>query len=88
MMSWGFYTVGKTNNKRVEQRLENRRVRYAISPLLQAEADFVYRLREKENLRREQEIMKDVPGWKVGESWLFSKRFMPRGVDPMSKTRS
>lgn len=87
-MSWGFYTVGKTNNKRVEQRLENRRVRYAISPLLQAEADYVYMLREQENLRREQEIMKNVPGWTVGERWLFSNRFMPRGVDTTSKTRS
>lgn len=85
-MSWGFYRVGVCNNKRVEQKLENRRVRYAISPLLQAEADFEYLRREEENLRREREVMKNVPGWKVGEPWYFSNKFMPRAVDPMRKT--
>ena len=86
-MSYGFYTVGKHNHLKAEQRLEDRRIRYSISPYLQAESDLVYTLLEKENLKREAEIMKDVNGWNVGESWYFSRKFMPRAIDPLSKTR-
>lgn len=83
---YGYYTVGKTNHKRAQQKLEDRRIRYAMAPLLQAEADREYMCREEENLKRETEIMKDVKGWKVGESVYFSNKFMKRHVDPMNKS--
>mmetsp|Transcript_7419 Transcript_7419/g.12347 ORF Transcript_7419/g.12347 Transcript_7419/m.12347 type:complete len:133 (-) Transcript_7419:50-448(-) len=83
---YGYYTVGKTNNERAQQRLENRRIRYAIAPLLQAEADREYMVRERENLKKELEIMKDVSGWIPYLSPYNSQKFMKRSADPMNKS--
>jgi NADH dehydrogenase (ubiquinone) 1 alpha subcomplex subunit 13 len=83
---YGFYTVGKTNRQRAEQKLEDRRIRYAMAPLLQAEADREYMIREQENLKKEMEIMKNVKGWIPGQSVYHSKKFVPRNVDPMNKS--
>jgi NADH dehydrogenase (ubiquinone) 1 alpha subcomplex subunit 13 len=83
---YGYYTIGKTNRQRAQQKLEDRRIRYAMAPLLQAEADREYMTREKENLRREIEIMKDVKGWIPYVSPYNSQKFMKRSVDPMNKS--
>lgn len=87
-MAYGFYNVGKTNNQRAEQKLEDRRIRYTISPLLQAEADLEYMRREKEVIKKEAEIMQTVPGWIPGAGVYNSKRFVPRALDPMNKSAS
>lgn len=83
MTIWGFHRIGKAAERKSIEQLEARRVRYSILPLIQAEADYAYLQREKKILKREAEIMKDVPGWKVGRSPYWSKRFMPRTVDDM-----
>mmetsp|Transcript_111 Transcript_111/g.149 ORF Transcript_111/g.149 Transcript_111/m.149 type:complete len:135 (+) Transcript_111:134-538(+) len=88
VVAYGFYTVGKTNNQRAEQKLEDRRIRYTMSPLLQAEADLEYMQREKELIKKEAEIMQTVPGWIPGASVYNSKRFVPRALDPMNKSAS
>ncbi|KAI3934926.1 hypothetical protein MKX01_033970 [Papaver californicum] len=64
--SWGMYEVGKGNKVRRALKKEKYAARRAILPMLHAEED--------EKKRR---IMKDVPGWKVGESVYHSKRWMP-----------
>ena len=61
-------------------------MRYAMAPLLQAEADRAYMKKEEENLKREMEIMKDVDGWVPGKSPYYSNKFMRRQVDPMNKS--
>ncbi len=48
--------------------------------MLQAELDRDTYRRAQASLRREAEIMKDVPGWKVGDSVYNSKRYVPPSV--------
>ncbi|PNW71685.1 hypothetical protein CHLRE_16g664600v5 [Chlamydomonas reinhardtii] len=68
IMGYGFY---KLHEQRQEKRFEADEiltVRKIVHPVLQAEWD----LRYLEHLKREREeeakVMKNVPGWKVGES--------------------
>lgn len=82
MIGYGFYQIGQTNIKNNQQKYLERKARYAVAPLLQAEADREYLERELINLKKEAEIMKNVEGWKVGENPYHSKKFMPRAVDP------
>lgn len=77
-IAFGFYKVGVTNRATSAERALAREARYAIAPFLQAEADVWYHLREQEILEKEAEIMKDVPGWKVGESTYMTSRWVPR----------
>lgn len=79
------YRVGQGNKERNGEKLEERKARYAMAPILQAEADRYYMEREKEILKQEAEIMRDVPGWKVGESTYYSERWVPRHVAPLNK---
>ncbi|KAK3009607.1 hypothetical protein RJ639_014692 [Escallonia herrerae] len=51
--------------------------RVAILPLLQAEEDERFVVEWKKYLEEEARIMKDVPGWKVGENVYNSGRWMP-----------
>lgn len=54
------------------------------SPLrcdVQAEEDLAWIERRKKKQAREAEIMKDVPGWVVGQSVYHSKRFMPSAMN-------
>jgi NADH dehydrogenase (ubiquinone) 1 alpha subcomplex subunit 13 len=85
MIAFGFYRVGQTNIKMSGEKLEERKARYAMAPVLQAEEDRWYLARETEILKKEAEIMKDVPGWKVGESTYYTDRWVPRHVAPMDK---
>merc|ERR1712087_753718 len=79
VVAYGFWTVGQTNHRRSEQKLETRRMRYVMAPLLQAEADLEYMQKEKERMKKEADIMKDVEGWKVTPKYNHS------GVDIMGK---
>mmetsp|Transcript_14639 Transcript_14639/g.16751 ORF Transcript_14639/g.16751 Transcript_14639/m.16751 type:complete len:130 (-) Transcript_14639:149-538(-) len=65
VVAYGFWTVSLTSHQRAEQKLEDRRIRYIISPLLQAEADLEYMQRAKDRLKKEKETMKNVDGWNV-----------------------
>ncbi|OIS98949.1 nadh dehydrogenase [ubiquinone] 1 alpha subcomplex subunit 13-b [Nicotiana attenuata] len=51
--------------------------RRAILPMLQAEEDERFVKEWKKYLEEEARIMKDVPGWKVGESVYNSGKWMP-----------
>jgi len=82
---YGFYQVGKTNQARIQQKMQERKVRYALMPLMQAEADREYMERELVNLRREAEIMKDVVDekgnkWVPGSSPFYGGQWMPRKI--------
>ena len=48
----------------------------AILPYLEGERQLLYHQQIQEELEREQSIMKDVPGWKVGQS-TYSQRWTP-----------
>ena len=85
MIMYGYYQVGKTNQARIQQKMQERKVRYALAPLMQAEADREYMERELVNLRREAEVMKgvtDLKGnpWLPGASQFFGGQWMPRKV--------
>jgi len=64
-VAYGFYRVGQGNKKRNGEKLEERTARYAMAPVLQAEEDRWYANREKEIMKREAEIMKNVPGYVI-----------------------
>jgi len=85
MIAYGFYRVGQGNQERNQQRLAERQVRYALAPILQAEADREYMRKEMENLKKEAEVMKDVPGWQVGKSPYNSGVWMPRAVQELRR---
>jgi NADH dehydrogenase (ubiquinone) 1 alpha subcomplex subunit 13 len=84
-IAYGFYRVGKCNKARNGEKLEERKARYAMASILQAEEDRFYVQREQEIMKKEAEIMKNVPGWKVGESPYSSDRWVPRHVAPLNK---
>jgi len=86
MIMYGFYQVGQTNIAKNQQRMQERKVRYEIAPILQAEADREYLERELIILKKEAEIMKDVDGWVVGKSPYWTQKFMPRAVNQFDRT--
>ena len=81
MICYGFSQVKRANNERNQELLQERANRYAIAPILQAEEDRMYMLREYFNLKKEAEIMKDVPGWQVGKNPYNNGKWMPRAVN-------
>jgi len=86
MIMYGFYQIGQTSLERRAEKVHERRLRYAMAPILQAEADREYLQRELINLKKETEIMKDVDGWIVGRSPYWTQKFMPRAVDPFDRS--
>ncbi|KDO39564.1 hypothetical protein CISIN_1g031786mg [Citrus sinensis] len=85
--SYGMYQVGKgnkirrfmSNNNYFYWALKEEKyaARRAILPMLQAEEDERFVKEWKKYLEYEAEVMKDVPGWKVGENVYNSGRWMP-----------
>ena len=65
---FGFYQIGITNAEKRMCRKEQREGRMAIMPFLMAEADGMSAQKYKKALEYETKVMKDVPGWVVGES--------------------
>ena len=65
---YGFYTISVTNAEKRHNRKEQREARMAIMPFLMAEADVMIKADLNKALEHEAKIMKDVPGWVVGES--------------------
>jgi len=80
---YGFSQVGRYNKEKgIEKQLERER-RYAIAPVLQADEDRSYLIREIINIKKEQEIMKDVQGHEAGKSQFGvsgKKKWAPRFV--------
>ncbi|KAG2232455.1 GRIM-19 [Thamnidium elegans] len=68
LSTFGFYRVSQGNLERRELKRENIWARINLIPLLTAEADRDTYRRAEAAKAREQEIMKDVEGWKAGES--------------------
>eukprot|EP00559_Dactyliosolen_fragilissimus_P009310 CAMPEP_0184855554 /NCGR_PEP_ID=MMETSP0580-20130426/764_1 /TAXON_ID=1118495 /ORGANISM="Dactyliosolen fragilissimus" /LENGTH=134 /DNA_ID=CAMNT_0027350095 /DNA_START=56 /DNA_END=460 /DNA_ORIENTATION=+ len=85
LIAYGFYQIGQTNIENNKEKMHERKARYGILPILQAEADREYLEREYVNLKKEAEIMKGVNGWEVGASPYNSKKFMPRAVNPLDR---
>jgi NADH dehydrogenase (ubiquinone) 1 alpha subcomplex subunit 13 len=83
LIMWGFYRVGKGNRERSAEQAADRELRYMMAPVLQAESDRWYVAREMEIRQQEAEIMKDVPGFKPGESVYLTKRWVPRQFTEM-----
>ena len=79
----GYYTIIKWNRERRRLLIEDLEARIALMPLLQAEADCRTLRLMRQNLDEEAKIMKDVPGWKVGESLFHTDRWVPPTVDEL-----
>ncbi|XVF29195.1 hypothetical protein REPUB_Repub15cG0099400 [Reevesia pubescens] len=75
--SYGMYQVGQGNKNRRALKEEKYAARRAILPVLQAEEDERFVKEWKKYLEYEAEVMKDVPGWKVGENVYNSGKWMP-----------
>jgi NADH dehydrogenase (ubiquinone) 1 alpha subcomplex subunit 13 len=85
LIAWGFYRVGVMNQERSNEKLEERKARFMMASYLQAEEDRWYVERENEIRAKEAEIMKNVSGWKVGESVYLSDRWVPRQSAQLDK---
>uniref|UniRef100_K7GBH4 NADH dehydrogenase [ubiquinone] 1 alpha subcomplex subunit 13 n=1 Tax=Pelodiscus sinensis TaxID=13735 RepID=K7GBH4_PELSI len=81
----GYYTLVKWNRERRRLLIEELETRIALMPLLQAESDRSLRTLRllRENLEEEAKIMKDVPGWKVGELPWHTDRWVPPTTDEL-----
>ncbi|XP_065434657.1 NADH dehydrogenase [ubiquinone] 1 alpha subcomplex subunit 13 [Chrysemys picta bellii] len=79
----GYYNLIKWNRERRRLQIEDLETRIALFPLLQAESDRRTLRLLRENLEEEAKIMKDVPGWKVGESVFHTDRWVPPTTDEL-----
>ncbi|KAH8830334.1 GRIM-19 [Flagelloscypha sp. PMI_526] len=73
--AWGLWRVGQGNQERKELAREQVWSRIHLVPLIMAEGDRDIYRRQQASLEREKEIMKDVPGWKPGESVYNDPRY-------------
>ncbi|KAF9949250.1 hypothetical protein BGZ65_007465 [Modicella reniformis] len=78
MCTFGLYRTGQGIHERRELEREKVWSRIYLIPMLQAEADRDTYRREVAAREREAQIMKNVKGWKVGESVYNSKRYTPQ----------
>ncbi|XP_073407426.1 NADH dehydrogenase [ubiquinone] 1 alpha subcomplex subunit 13 [Dendrobates tinctorius] len=76
VMLFGYWRIGMWNRERRRLLIEDLETRLALLPLLQAETDRRILRVLRENLEQEAIIMKDVPGWKVGESTFHTDRWV------------
>uniref|UniRef100_A0A3B3QRR9 NADH dehydrogenase [ubiquinone] 1 alpha subcomplex subunit 13 n=1 Tax=Paramormyrops kingsleyae TaxID=1676925 RepID=A0A3B3QRR9_9TELE len=67
--------------------IEDLEARIALLPLLQAEHDRRTLRMLRENLEEEVRIMKDVPGWKVGENVFHTERWVQPVSDELFNLR-
>ena len=81
--TYGLYQISVTNAEKRMVLKEKREARMAIMPFLMAEQDAMNKVETEKSLAYEAKIMKDVKGWKVGES-VYSKRWSPptTGLNP------
>ncbi|XP_035525950.1 NADH dehydrogenase [ubiquinone] 1 alpha subcomplex subunit 13 isoform X2 [Morone saxatilis] len=82
IMMFGYWRLFKWNRERRRLQIEDMEARIALMPLLQAEEDRRVLRMMKENLEEEAVLMKNVPGWKVGESVFHTDRWVaPTSVE-------
>ncbi|XP_034412393.1 NADH dehydrogenase [ubiquinone] 1 alpha subcomplex subunit 13 [Cyclopterus lumpus] len=81
VMVFGYWRLFRWNRERRRLQIEDMEARIALMPLLQAEQDRRTLRILRENLEEEAILMKDVPGWKVGESVFHTSRW----VTPLSE---
>ncbi|KAM6461218.1 NADH dehydrogenase [ubiquinone] 1 alpha subcomplex subunit 13 [Liasis olivaceus] len=75
---FGSYVIFRWNWERRQLAFEELEARIAMMPLLMAEEDRRTLRLLRHNFDEETKIMKDVPGWQVGESVFHTTRW----VDP------
>ena len=80
---YGFYKIGENNAERRALKQEKLTARQTLLPVLQAEEDRRYVLSRAKELEEEERLMKNVPGWKVGESVYSGGRWMPPAIATM-----
>ncbi|XP_061551142.1 NADH dehydrogenase [ubiquinone] 1 alpha subcomplex subunit 13 [Phycodurus eques] len=81
VMIFGYWRIFKWNRERRRLQIEEMEARIAMMPLMQAEQDRRNLRLLRENLEEEAILMKDVLGWKVGESVYHTERW----VAPLSE---
>ncbi|XP_061878712.1 NADH dehydrogenase [ubiquinone] 1 alpha subcomplex subunit 13 isoform X2 [Entelurus aequoreus] len=81
VMIFGYWRLFKWNRERQRLQIEDLEARIAMMPLLYAEQDRRTLRMMRQNLEEEAVLMKDVPGWKVGESVYHTDRW----VTPLSE---
>ncbi|KAJ7308243.1 hypothetical protein JRQ81_008768 [Phrynocephalus forsythii] len=77
IFTYGWYSLAKWNRERKRLQIEDLEGQIAILPLLMAEEDRRMLRMLRENFEEEAKIMKDVPGWQVGESRYHTTRWVP-----------
>ncbi|KAF4076422.1 hypothetical protein AMELA_G00214920 [Ameiurus melas] len=86
-MLFGYWRLFKWNRERRRLHIEDLEARIALLPLLQAEHDRRTLRMLRENLEEEAVIMKDVPGWKVGENVFHTDRWVTPTNDELFNLR-
>uniref|UniRef100_A0A6P8S9N8 NADH dehydrogenase [ubiquinone] 1 alpha subcomplex subunit 13 n=1 Tax=Geotrypetes seraphini TaxID=260995 RepID=A0A6P8S9N8_GEOSA len=87
VLIFGFWRIFTWNRERRRLQLEDLETRVALYPLLQAEKDRRLLRRLRMNLEEEAIIMKDVPGWKVGESVFHTDRWVNPSLNELYNLR-
>ncbi|XP_033838022.1 NADH dehydrogenase [ubiquinone] 1 alpha subcomplex subunit 13 [Periophthalmus magnuspinnatus] len=87
IMIFGYWRLFKWNRERRRLQIEELEARIALMPLLQAEHDRRTLQKLRENLEEEAILMKDVPGWKVGESVFHTDRWVTPLPDELFNLR-
>ncbi|XP_060761365.1 NADH dehydrogenase [ubiquinone] 1 alpha subcomplex subunit 13 [Neoarius graeffei] len=87
VMLFGYWRLFKWNRERRRLHIEELEARIALLPLLQAEHDRRTLRMLRENLEEEAIVMKDVPGWKVGESVFHTDRWVTPTTDELFNLR-
>ncbi|KAG5286177.1 hypothetical protein AALO_G00011890 [Alosa alosa] len=87
IMLFGYWRIIKWNRERRRMHIEDLEARIALLPLLQAESDRRTLRMMRENLEEEAAIMKEVPGWKVGESMFHTERWVSPTTEELYNLR-
>ncbi|XP_063003213.1 NADH dehydrogenase [ubiquinone] 1 alpha subcomplex subunit 13 [Elgaria multicarinata webbii] len=80
---YGYYNLVTWNRERRRLSIEDLETRVALFPLLMAEDDRRTLRILRQNLDEEAKIMKDVPGWQVGESRFHTTRWVTPTQDEL-----
>ncbi|KIM46419.1 hypothetical protein M413DRAFT_441512 [Hebeloma cylindrosporum] len=78
--AFGFWRLGKGNLERRELEREKMWSRIYLVPMLMAEGDRDMHRRQLSEYEKEKEIMKDIPGWKIGESVYSNAKYQTREI--------
>ncbi|KAA0188158.1 Cell death-regulatory protein GRIM19 [Fasciolopsis buskii] len=80
----GFQYHAYIKKNRADRMREEEEVRIALSPFILAEQERLYLKQIRRNRDYETELMRDVPGWKVGHWHDYPLFHNPRGlwIDP------